>query len=127
MLFQSYILALVLAHGAFALSNKYADPYSHVLRSGRQYSTPQIEVSAVLGQTNNDVAMMTGQQNSDNNTVATLDQENNNNSTVTTLSQADSSAEDAIAKNAYVLVGVCIALSLSDVLTWMRTNIFGMF
>jgi hypothetical protein len=101
MLSQSYILALVLAHGAFASSNKYADPYSHVLRSGRQYSTPQIEVSAVLGQTNNDVAMMTGQQNSDNNTVATLDQENNNNNTVTTLSQANSNAEDDTAERSY--------------------------
>lgn len=30
---------------------------------------------------------------------------------------------DAIAKNAYVLMGVCIALSLSDVLVWIATCI----
>jgi hypothetical protein len=104
MLFQPCILALVLAHEALASSNKYADPYSHVLRSGRQYSTPQIEVSAVLSPTNNEVAMMTGQQNSDNNTLATLDQENNNNNnnnTVTTLSQANGNAEDNTAEHSH--------------------------
>jgi hypothetical protein len=101
MFLQSYILTLVLAHEAFASTNKYADPYSHVLRSGRQYSTPQIEVSAVLSRTNNNVAMMTGQQNNDRNTVATLDQENNNNNTVTTLSQTNSSAENRTARPSY--------------------------
>jgi hypothetical protein len=78
MLFQSYIPALVLAHGAVASSqDNHGRPgksYNHVLRSGRQYSTPQIEVSAASGQANNDVAMMTGQQNNNNHTIATTTQ-----------------------------------------------------
>ncbi|KAG9526937.1 hypothetical protein KCV07_g439, partial [Aureobasidium melanogenum] len=48
---------------------------SHVLRSGRQYSPP-IEVLALSGQANNNLAMMTG-QNNNNNTATTSNQANN--------------------------------------------------
>jgi hypothetical protein len=84
MLFQSYIPALVLAHGAVASSqDNHGRPgksYNHVLRSGHQYSTPQIEVSAASGQANNDVATMIGQaSNNNNNTVATTTEQGNSN------------------------------------------------
>lgn len=72
MLLQFYIPALSLAHGVVASS--YARSYNHMLRSGREYSSPQIEILAVSGQ-----AMMPGQENNNNNnTVTTLDQANNN-------------------------------------------------
>ena len=75
-----YIPALLLTHGAAASSyrDRLARPYNHVLRSGREYPSQQIEVSALSGQTNNVSAMVTGQANNNNNTASTLDQTNNN-------------------------------------------------
>jgi len=72
-----YIPALLLAHGAAASSyrDRLARPYNHVLRSGREYPSQQIEVSALSGQTNNVSAMVTDQGNN-NNSATTLDQTN---------------------------------------------------
>lgn len=77
MLFQSYVSALFLAHGAVASSNKGNPPsVDYLLRSDRQYSAPHVEVSAVSGRINNDSAMMTSQENNNNNnnTAITSDQ-----------------------------------------------------
>ncbi|KEQ76934.1 hypothetical protein M436DRAFT_60731 [Aureobasidium namibiae CBS 147.97] len=80
MLLQYYIPALLLAHAAAASSyrDRLAGPYNHVLRSGREYPSQQIEVSALSGQTSNVSAMVTGQGNNNNNTASTLDQTNHN-------------------------------------------------
>lgn len=67
MLLRVYIPALCLVHGALALSHESDDSRldNHVLRSGRQY-TSEIEVLAVSGQANNNLAMIIGQNNNNN-------------------------------------------------------------
>jgi hypothetical protein len=76
MLLQLYVPALLLTHGALASSNKgNPPPVDYLLRSGREYSAPEVDVLAVSGQTNNDSAMMTSQENhNNNNTAITSDQ-----------------------------------------------------
>ena len=78
MLLQSCIPALSLTHGAVASSyrNQYARPCNHVLRNGREYPSPQIEVSAVSGHTHDNLATAMNQQNNNNNTAMTFEQSN---------------------------------------------------
>jgi hypothetical protein len=78
MLLQSCIPTLFFAHGAIASSYKgNTSPVDDLLHNGHEYSAPQIEVLPVSSQTNNDLAMMTSQENDNyhsNTTGITLDQ-----------------------------------------------------
>jgi hypothetical protein len=99
MLVQSCIPALIFTYGAVASSHKYAqpsDPYRHVLRSGREYSTPQRRFPAVSRQVNNDVAMMTGREN--NNNTMIMGQEISKDTIIPTIQQADSDAANSAAE-----------------------------
>lgn len=96
MLLQYYTSALVLVHGVVASSNKYAqpsDPYRRVLRSGREYSSPQIRFPAVSRLANNDVAMMTGREN--NNNTMMIGREISNDTIIRAIEQADSDAANS--------------------------------
>jgi hypothetical protein len=98
MLVQSCIPALIFTYGAVASSHKYAqpsDPYRHVLRSGREYSTPQRRFPAVSRQANNDVAMMTGRENNNNTMMIGREISNNINNTI---EQADNDAANSTAE-----------------------------